>query len=174
MKDGKIEGVFLLFVRIYKQLDAMVQNGILLTFTRLATICLCFFGREFPVPFSFPPSRKLHLQVSFQRPPQTKAGQENNLSPFLAMLQYQTWAHYLWVSIYILLSTLCTLRFKASAFFCLSTALLGFLIPNTSLFSTVSVCSSVHLHLFMCVWRVLWNSLDKEELSKRWTFLSTE
>lgn len=57
MKDEKIEGDYFIFVKIYKQLDAMVQNGILLTFTRLATVCLCF-GRasEFPVPFSFPTS----------------------------------------------------------------------------------------------------------------------
>lgn len=40
--------------------------------------------------------------------------------------------------------------------------------------STVSVCLSVHLHLFMCVLRVFCNALDKEKLSNRWTFLSTE
>lgn len=32
------EILFLFFVRIYKQLDATVHNGILLTFTRLATV----------------------------------------------------------------------------------------------------------------------------------------
>lgn len=43
---------------------------------------LMFFGRasEFPVPFSFPFSRKLHLQVSFPKPSQTKAlGQREQL-----------------------------------------------------------------------------------------------
>lgn len=54
-----------------------------------------------------------------------------------------------------------------------STALSGFLIPTTSsllfpLSARLSIC------IFLCVWRVFWNSLEKEELLKRWTFLSTE
>lgn len=61
-----------------------------------------------------------------------------------------------------------------------SKALTGFLIPTTSnlLFWLSMFFCSVNLHVFMCVcvcmWRVFWNSLDKKELSLRWTFLSTE
>lgn len=132
----------------------MRQNGILLTFSRLATVCLCFcfyflfFGRasEFPVPFNFPSSSKLHPLVLFPKASQTKAwGQEKQPESvcLLTLLQYQTWAYYLWVSIYILLSTSCTLRFEASAFFCSSTALSG-----GFLFS--SACLSVCIFLCVC------------------------
>lgn len=61
-----------------------------------------------------------------------------------------------------------------------SKALTGFLIPTTSnlLFWLSMFFCSVNLHVFMCVCvcmlRVFWNSLDKKELSLRWTFLSTE
>lgn len=49
---------FFIFVRKYKQLDAMVQNGILLTLTGLATVCLCFLDVRlsfflFPKAFTF-------------------------------------------------------------------------------------------------------------------------
>lgn len=168
-----LKDVFLyIYVRIYKQLDAMLQNGILLTFSRLATVCLCFWFFFLDVRLSFlclsishPPQSCTHQKLSKPKP----GGQEKQPESvcLLILLQYQTWAYYLWVSIYILLSTSCTLRFEASAFFCLSTALSGGFL--------ILICSSVRLHLFfMCVWRVFWNSLDKEELSEGRTFLSTE
>lgn len=45
MKDDSFEGLFFIYiyVRIYKQLDAMLQNGILLTFSRLANCLFMFF-----------------------------------------------------------------------------------------------------------------------------------
>lgn len=68
------------------------------------------------------------------------------------MLQNQTWAYYLWVSIYILLSTLCTLCFKASAFSARLQPCRGFLIPNTSsLLFPLSPSARLSICIFLCV-----------------------
>lgn len=125
--------IFLLFVRIYKQLDAMIQNGILLSFTRLATR-LCFLDVRLSVlclPLSRRPESCTHV-LSKTFPNQSRRTGRTAPVRLLTKLQYQTWAYYLWVSICILLSTLCTLCFKATAFSRSSTALSGFLIPTTS------------------------------------------
>lgn len=133
---------------------------------RLSFLCLS--------PSHFPES--CTYKVSFPKPSQTKArGQREQLESvcLFATLQYQTWAFYLWVSIYILHSTLCTLCIKASAFSACLQPCRGFLFPPHLAFCFyclhLLVCPSAS---FMCVWRVLWNSLDREELLKRWTFLS--
>lgn len=102
---------------------------------------------EFPVPFFSPFSWKLHLQASWC-PSKTlqnlilRTGEQPSLS---ASTHYQTWTYYLWVSICILFSTLCTLCFKTSAFFSCAYNLVRDLIPTASSFS---VCLSVHLRLF--------------------------
>lgn len=137
----------------------MVQNGILLTFTRPATIRLCFFDA------------RLSFLLSKTSP--NKAGQENNLtlSPLSPCFSARHGPIF-----YGSQSTSSPVHYVHYAFSIWLSCLLGFSIPTTSslLVSPVSACSSVHLHLFMCVWRVFWNSLDKKELSKSWTFLSTE
>lgn len=154
MKDDEFEGNFLLFVRIYKQLDAMVQNGILLTFTRLATVCLSFLD----VPLSFlclslshPPERCTY-GCSFQNPPNQSLRTAERLVSvcLLTTLQDQTWAYYLWVSIYIFLSTLCTLCFKA--FSAPLQPCRGFLIPTTpSLLFPLSPSARLFICIFLCV-----------------------
>lgn len=116
-----------------------------------------FFGRasEFPVPFTFPSSRKLHLQVSFPKPSQTKAwGQGGQLKSvcLLAMLQNQTWAYYSWVSIYILLSTFCTLCFKESAFFSASLQpCRSYLFPPHLAFCFYCLRLSICIFFYVCV-----------------------
>lgn len=107
------------------------------------------------MPLSFPSSRKLHLRVSFPKtfPNQSRRTAEQLDSVcLLAMLQYQTWAYYLWVSIYILLSTLCTLCFKASAFSALLQPCREFLIPTTSsLLFPLSPSACLSICIFLCV-----------------------
>lgn len=71
----------------------MVQNGILLTFTRLATICLCFLDVRLSfLCLSFPSSRKLHHQVSLSKQKRSRTGEQLESVSLLASLQYQTWA----------------------------------------------------------------------------------
>lgn len=111
----------------------MIQNGILLSFTRLATR-LCFLDVRLSVlclPLSRRPESCTHV-LSKTFPNQSRRTGRTAPVCLLTKLQYQTWAYYLWVSICILLSTLCTLCFKAAAFSRSSTALSGFLIPTTS------------------------------------------
>lgn len=79
-----------------------------------------------------------------------KAGDKPEPVCLLVLLQFQTWAQYLWVSINILRSTFCTLCLKASA-------LAACLPPCRSFFHCLC------LLVCLCVWRVLWNSVDKEE-----------
>lgn len=70
---------------------------------------------------------------------------------FLTSLQYQTWAYDLWVSIYILLSTLCTLCLKVSSFpLVLSLVGVSYSHHNWPSVSTVSVCLSICTSLCLC------------------------
>lgn len=158
MKDVEIEGDFfvflLLFVRIYKQLDAMVQNGILLTFTRLANVFLMFFldVSEFPVPFSFPFffSQKaapigVLSRTFLNQSPRTERTAWVCLPPRhaavsdMGLLFMGLNLHPPQYIMYIMLWGICLLRS--------STALSGFLIPTTSsllfllsTFTRLSIC----------------------------------
>lgn len=68
----------------------------------------------------------------------------------LTMLQYQTWAYYLWVLINILLSTLCTLCF--CLFPLVYSLVKGFLIPTTSsLLFLLFLSASLSICVFLCV-----------------------
>lgn len=131
---------------------------------------------ESPVPLSLPFSWKLHLQVSFPKRSQTKALKTGRTTraclpprhaavPDMGLLFMGLNLHPPQYIMYIMLWSIWL--------FCSSTASSGFLVPTTSsllfpLSARLSIC------IFLCVWRVFWNSLEKEELLKRWTFLSTE
>lgn len=60
----------------------MVQNGILLTFTRLATVCLCFLDvrLSFLCLYLSHPPESCTYGCPFQKPSQTKAGGQRNNS----------------------------------------------------------------------------------------------
>lgn len=163
MKDDKIEGDFFLcflFVRIYKQLDTMVQNGILLTFTRLATICFCIVAT--PVPFFFPhPLDVCTYGCPFQKPPpnQSRTGEQLRLPPRHATGPDMG-------LLFMGLNTSSSVQYVHYTFkhppFLLVYSLVGVSHP--------AVCLSVHLYLVMCTRKGFWNSLDKKELSKSLTF----
>lgn len=113
------------------------------------------FGRasEFPVPFSFPSSRKLHLQVSFPNPPQTKAGQENKLSLSSSSPRYCTRHGPIIYGSQSTSSSVHHVHYALSiCLSCLSTALLGFLIPTTfSLLFPLSLLVCPSASVYVCV-----------------------
>lgn len=152
----------------------MIQNGILLSFTRLATR-LCFLDVRLSVLClsSFPSSRKLH-PCPFQNLPKPKPKDRENSSSLSASSPSCSTRHGPIIygsqsassSVHYVHYALKQLPFSARLQPCR-----GFLFPPHLAFCF----HSLHLHFFyVCVWRVFWNSLDKGELSKTWTFLSTE
>lgn len=80
-----------------------------------------------------------------------RTGEQLKSVCFLATLQYQTWACYLWVSIYILLSTLCTLYFKASAFSARPQPCWGFLFPPHLVFCFHCLLACPSASFYVCV-----------------------
>lgn len=154
----------------------MVQNGILLTFTRLVTVCLYFwrYAFEFPVPSlpCWPEKCTSSYPKSFQPKPTVGV---NNWS-LSASLHYSSTRHGPNVNGSQSTSSLHYVHYALKHLsFPLFNGLVGISYSHHFLFPLpLSVCSSVHLHLFMCVSRVFCNALDKEKLSDRWTFLSTE
>lgn len=133
-------------------------------------------GREFPVPFSFPSSQKAAPTgvLSKISPNQSRAGEQLKSVSLLTTLQYQTWAYYLWVSIYILLSTLCTLPFKASAFSACLRPCWGFLFPPLAFsFHCVRLLVCPSASFYVCVESLLefagqGGALKEMDFSQHW------
>lgn len=105
------------------------------------------------MPFSFPSSRKLHLQVSFPNPPQTKAGQENKSSLSSSSPRYCTRHGPIIYGSQSTSSSVHHVHYALSiCLSCLSTALLGFLIPTTSsLLFPLSPSARLSICICLCV-----------------------